>query len=379
MVKKHQGVHTIILNSIRALLILALISSLIYEGVLIQFVSIIALFLTFLPRILEKYFGIILPAGLEIISLMFIYGILFVGEVRGLYAELWWWDILLNFLAAIALGFIGLSIMYVLYKEGKIDTSPIFIIVLTFFFAFSIGSLWEIFEYFLDSTFGTGLQRGGIKDTMQDMIVNAIGAGIVSTLGFFYIKKGKKLFISEFITELIEKNLWIFGKGRKKEKPERRITNLIKKGESEKIEFKSSFRFNIHTKEFEKRIEHEVIKTITAFLNTKGGDLLVGINDGGQIIGLEKDGFKNDDKLGLHLTNLIKNKIGNEFLPFIRFEIIKIGEKKVLQVSCKESKKRVFIKNGYEEEFYVRNGPASIRLEGSSLVDYIQHKFLGKK
>ncbi len=379
MVKKHRGVHAIILNSIRALLILALLSSLIYEGVLIQFVSIIALFLTFLPKILEKYFGIILPAGLEIISLMFIYGILFVGEVRGFYAGFWWWDILLNSLASIALGFIGLSIMYVLYKEGKIDTSPVFIIVLTFFFAFSIGSLWEIFEYFLDSTFNTGLQRGGLKDTIQDMIVNAIGAGLVSILGFFYIKKGKKLFISEFITELIEKNLWIFGKGRKKEKPEKKILNLIKKGESERLELKSSFRFNIHTKEFDKRIEHEILKTITAFLNTKGGDLLVGINDGGQIIGLEKDGFKNDDKLGLHLTNLIKNKIGNEFLPFIRFEIIKIGEKKILQVSCRESKKRVFLKNGHEEEFYVRNGPASIRLEGSSLVDYIQHKFLGKK
>ena len=269
--------------------------------------------------------------------------------------------------------------MYVLYKEGKIDTSPIFIIILTFFFAFSIGSLWEIFEYFLDLTFNTGLQYGGIKDTMQDMIVNAIGAGFVSILGFFYIKKGKKLFISEFVTELIENNLWIFGKGRKREKPEKRILNLIKKGESEKLEFKSSFRFNIHTREFDKRIEHGILKSITAFLNTKGGDLLAGINDGGQIIGLEKDGFKNDDKLGLHLTNLIKNNIGNEFLPFIRFEIIKIKEKKILRVFCKESKKRVFLKSGHEEEFYVRNGPASIRLEGSSLVDYIQHKFSKKR
>jgi len=378
MAKQHRGVHSIILNSIRFILILALISSFISDRVLVQFVSIIALFVTFLPWMIQVYFGINIPAKLEIISLMFIYGILFIGEVRGFYAEFWWWDILLNFIASIALGFIGLSIMYVLYNEGKIDTHPFFIMLLTFFFAFSIGSLWEIFEYFLDSTFNTGLQQLGLKDTMQDMIVNAIGAIIVSTIGFIYIKKGKRLFISDFITETIEKNLWIFGHGRKKEKPAKKVGDLINKGESEKIEFKSSFRVNLHTKEFDRRIEHGVLKTIVAFLNTKGGDLLVGVNDGGQILGLEDDGFMNDDKLGLHLTNLIKHHIGNEFLPFIKFEIVKMKDRKILLVSCRESKKRVFLKVGHEEEFYVRNGPASIKLEGSSLVDYIQHKFLGE-
>ncbi len=379
MAKKHRGVHSIILNSIRIILILALISSFAYERVLVQFVSIIALFITFIPWILQEYFQINLPARLEIISLLFIYGSLFIGEVRGFYAEFWWWDVLLNSIASIALGFIGLSIMYVLYKEGKIDTHPFFIILFTFFFTFSMGSLWEIFEYFLDTTFGTGLQQFGLKDTMQDMIVNAIGAAIVSTIGLIYIKKGKRLFISDFVTEIIEKNLWIFGKGRRKEKPEKEVRDLIKKGESEKIEFKSSFRVNLHTKEFDKRMEHGILKTIVAFLNTKGGNLLVGVNDGGQILGLENDGFKNEDKLGLHLTNLIKHHIGNEFLPFIKFEIVNVKDKKVLKLKCKESKKRVFLKIGHEEEFYVRNGPASIRLEGSSLVDYIQHKFLGEK
>jgi len=363
-----------ILNSIRVVLIFTLIYSLIYGGILIQFVSLLALFLTFVPWILREYFGIKTPAGVEIISLMFIYGILFIGEVRGFYAEFWWWDLLLNSVASIALGLIGLTVMYVLYNEGKIDTHPAFIILLTFFFAFSIGSLWEIFEYSLDTIFGTGLQQGGLSDTMSDLIVNAVWAAIVSIVGFTYVKKGKKLFISEYLTTIVEKNLWIFGHG-KKEKPHKIVSSLIKSGENEKTEFKSSFRYNIHTKEFDKRLEHSVLKTLTAFLNTKGGDLLIGVDDGKRIFGLEADGFKNEDKLGLHLTNLINHHIGNEFLPFIKFEIVKLKDKKILWIKCRESRKRVFLKVGHEEEFYVRNGPASIRLEGSSLVDYIQHKF----
>ena len=150
---------------------------------------------------------------------------------------------------------------------------------------------------------------------------------------------------------------------------------MINIGENERIELKSSFRTNLHTKEFDRRIEHAMLKTITAFLNTKGGELLIGVSDGGHILGLEDDNFQNNDKMMLHLTNLLKTHIGNEFLPFIKTEIIEFDEKKVLLITCKESKNRVFLKIGGEEEFYVRNGPSSVKLEGSSLVDYIRHKF----
>ena len=57
------------------------------------------------------------------------------------------------------------------------------------------------------------------------------------------------------------------------------------------------------------------------------------------------------------------------------FEIILIKDKKILLITCRRSEKQVFLKFGNEEEFYVRNGPASIKLEGSSLVDYIRHRF----
>ncbi len=341
--------------------------------ILVQVVSLIAIFVTFIPWFLKTLFNIEIPSSFEIIYLMFIYGILTMGELRGFYSGIWW-SILMTFTASIALGFIGLSIVYVLYKNNRINMAPIFASILIFSFAVSIGVLWEMFEFTLDTLTHSGLQRGLI-DTMQDISINVLGAVLMSIAGFFHIKKGKQILVSTFLTTLLEKNLHFLSPKPIMKDSKVRVLDLIQAGETSRIEFKSSFRTNLHTMEFDKRMELGVLKTITAFLNTKGGNLLIGVDDGGQILGTENDEFQNDDKVALHFTNLIKSYIGNEFLPFIKFEIVQIKDKKIILVICGESQKRVFLKSGGEEEFYVRNGPASIKLEGSSLVDYIQHKF----
>lgn len=59
------------------------------------------------------------------------------------------------------------------------------------------------------------------------------------------------------------------------------VEELIHRGESERLEFKSTLRWNLHTDSKDKRIEHAVLKTIAAFLNTQGGTLLIGVEDDG--------------------------------------------------------------------------------------------------
>jgi len=54
----------------------------------------------------------------------------------------------------------------------------------------------------------------------------------------------------------------------------RAIIGLIRKGESETLEFKESF-------------GREAIETVCAFANTKGGVLLVGVDDKGAIKGIQ--------------------------------------------------------------------------------------------
>ncbi len=64
---------------------------------------------------------------------------------------------------------------------------------------------------------------------------------------------------------------------------------LIADGESERLEFKSSARHNLHTGSRDDRIELVVAKTVAGFLNGDGGTLLVGVCDDGEILGLDDD------------------------------------------------------------------------------------------
>ena len=119
-------------------------------------------------------------------------------------------------------------------------------------------------------------------------------------------------------------------------------------------------------------MEKAVLKTIVAFLNSDGGDLLVGVADDGSVIGADVDSFDGSrDKMGLHLGNLISSQIGSGFLPFITSRIVDIDGKAFINVHCESCPKPVFLKDGKIEIFYVRKGPQTEELTGNALLSYL--------
>ncbi|SKC49403.1 ATP-binding protein [Paraburkholderia hospita] len=156
---------------------------------------------------------------------------------------------------------------------------------------------------------------------------------------------------------------------------EDRIKSVIMSGESKTVEFKESLSLDIKKQTKEKYIEDSAIKTIAAFLNTDGGVLLIGVDDSGNVNGVEKeiDMFhKNKDKLLLHFKNLIKTRIGEQFYPYIDQTLVLIGNKSVLCVECRQSSSEVYVD---DKDFYVRTNPATDKLEGPKLVAYIKNHF----
>ena len=154
------------------------------------------------------------------------------------------------------------------------------------------------------------------------------------------------------------------------------IRSLIRHGEDGTVEFKQTFSLDIRTREKSKGCEKSSLKTVVAFLNTNGGSLLIGVDDKGNITGLqeEMDKFhkKSKDKFLLHFNNLIKGKIGEDFYPLIKYNIVNIDEMKVLFVECKPSTSPCFYNR---EEFFVRSNPATNQLKGPTLVNYINRHF----
>ncbi len=374
MTKKRIGARFVLINAIRVILILALFLGFYNQRSLVVTMSLLGIIATFLPFFLKIFFRVDTPVVTEIIVIFFIYGILFLADVRGLFAEFWWWGALLNLTASFALGLVGLSAMYALYRGKMINASPFVISFFAFCFAVAIGALWELFEFVLDSGFGFVLQKS-IQDTMGDMIFNSVGALIISVIGYNLLKKNKSPLFSGLVERYVRKNPEMFRADFKIGDHERHLKELIGKGEGRSLEFKSTLRKNLYTGIPDKRIEHSILKTVAAYLNSDGGILLVGVGNKGEVLGIEKDLFDTDDKANLHFTNLIKQHIGSEFLPYIKNDTLKVGDKSVLRVECDKSDRHVFLKRGDEEEFYVRNGPSSVKLEGSALIEYIKNNF----
>lgn len=152
------------------------------------------------------------------------------------------------------------------------------------------------------------------------------------------------------------------------------IRELIAEGENRAVEFKSTMRMNLHAKKPGKEIELAWLKGVAGFLNTDGGTLLIGVTDDGEITGLERDVFENDDKCRLHFKNLIATHIGADLSKYVRFMLVPVDQKTVGVVYCARSAEPVFLKDGNKEHFYIRNGPSSDELPVSKALKYIKHR-----
>ncbi len=152
---------------------------------------------------------------------------------------------------------------------------------------------------------------------------------------------------------------------------------LIPEGEGDSLEFKSTLRWDIRAGKTNPAIERSCLKTISAFLNSKGGTLLIGVRDDGTIEGIESDKFANEDKFLLHLWTLVRICLGRDFSPCIRTRLEKTGDKTVCIVDCTPSSRPVFLRQpGFPEEMYIRVGPSSNALDISEALKYINERFL---
>lgn len=235
---------------LRALVILVLVRAAFrwdFEGV---FFSTLTLVLMILPSIFTKSLNIELPSTLEIIILLFIFAAEILGELNSFYIHVPNWDTMLHTINGFLCAAIGFALVDMLNRSDKFSfkLSPVYLAIVAFCFSMTVGVMWEFFEYAGDRFFGFDMQKDtvvdtirtveldetrtnkvvsiydisdviivhpdgtqetlglggyldiGIHDTMEDLMVNFIGAFIFSIIGYFYVKeKGKGRFAARFI------------------------------------------------------------------------------------------------------------------------------------------------------------------------------------
>jgi len=168
--------------------------------------------LTLLPSILRKRLKVSLPAEFEFITVLFIFISLYLGELHSYYTIFWWWDIILHTSSGFLFGILGFLFIYILNEERKVNVKliPSFVALFAFAFSITIGALWEIYEFGMDNIFGFFMQKGSLGDTMWDLIVNAIGALIISVMGYFYVKGGSSAILDRMIRKFLKRNRKLF-------------------------------------------------------------------------------------------------------------------------------------------------------------------------
>lgn len=211
--KKHKKrINMIVANLVRLTLIIAFIIGCVTGDHSQDFIIVITFLLTFYPSILAKRFGVYLPKRLEIIITLFIFAAQVLGELNGFYDKIPWWDTMLHTTSGIILGLAGFLVVYLLNEKGdaNVNLSPIFVVIVAFCFALTMGVFWEVFEFGADRLFGLNMQKfrmpgqDGLVDTMEDLMVDAIGALVACIVGWKYMKKKKDTLFNDYFDEWFE-------------------------------------------------------------------------------------------------------------------------------------------------------------------------------
>lgn len=192
---------------VRILLVIVIIESVITKKYQNTFIGVLSVLMTFYPSLLKKRLRVYLPASLQILITFFIFAAEFLGEFYNFYYKFPWWDNMLHLISGSVLGIIGFMFVYFLNKTHIKNTrlSPFFIVLFAFCFSVTIGVFWEFFEFSVDRLFGFNMQKfrlpeeDGLIDTMVDLFVDTLGAFIVSTVGYIYMKNNKKTRVKRWI------------------------------------------------------------------------------------------------------------------------------------------------------------------------------------
>lgn len=183
------------------------------------FLTLVVIVLNVVPAFVLRRYRIYVPPEFQLIAAAFVFLSVFLGSAENFYERYWWWDLVLHTSSGVLLGIVGWIVLFLLIQADRLPRA-IGSGLLCFFgvtFAVSLGVLWEIFEYTVDSIrpdFNMMSHETGVADTMNDLIVNFAGAVLVAYLGWGYFRTGRHSFLVDAVRAFTRRNPRLFRHGR---------------------------------------------------------------------------------------------------------------------------------------------------------------------
>lgn len=171
--------------------------------------------LTVVPLYLSSRMRIQLPTVFLAGISLFIFATIWLGEAFDFYNRYWWWDIAMHGGSALGFGMLGFLFAFTLFEGDRFAAPAWALALIAFSFAVTIGTLWEIFEFAMDQLFGLNMQKSGLWDTMGDLIVDVLGAGVGALAGWAYLRDMAPGFARRTFEDFVQRNRRLFRKFRR--------------------------------------------------------------------------------------------------------------------------------------------------------------------
>ena len=156
------------------------------------------------------------------------------------------------------------------------------------------------------------------------------------------------------------------------------IAELIKKEESNNLEFKSTYTWNIKENKIDRDLRFNVLKTVAGFMNSNGGTLIIGVDDNHQVVGMDFD-FKsnskgNKDGFILNFREYLESCIGiNNYNRYIDLSFESIDNKEVCVIKVEKNEYYIYLKKNNKKVLYVRLGNRTKPLDDpEEIMEYIE-------
>lgn len=175
------------------------------DYVLMLFQCLLGIVVLIYPKLFLKKRRIEMPSSLYLLYVIFLFCAIFLGEVRNFYHVVPHWDTILHTFSGGMIAALGFSFISLLNDEENthLKLTPFFVAFFAFNFAITMGVVWEVYEFIADGVLLTNMQkfaladgsllvgRTALMDTMEDLMVDGIGAFVISFIGYISLKYNK--------------------------------------------------------------------------------------------------------------------------------------------------------------------------------------------
>ena len=168
---------------------------------------------------------------------------------------------------------------------------------------------------------------------------------------------------------------------RRRQVPRDEAGALVAAGESARVEFKSSARYNFHSQARDERLEQVIVKTVAGFLNGEGGCLIIGVNDDGLAIGLAEDlslmKAPDTDRYELFLRDILAKAMGSAITATVIVEFATVSAQQVCVLRIPPSTRPIFVTLGKDasKQFIVRVGNSTRALDIDEALAYCANRW----